>query len=43
MILAAIIVFTMLLALAAVATLLKSEPAPVRIRVDDVERLRRRR
>lgn len=43
MILAVVIALTMLLALAAVATLLKTEPAPVRVRVDDVERLRRRR
>jgi hypothetical protein len=43
MILALVIALTMLLALAAIATLLKAEPAPVRVRIDDVERLRRRR
>ncbi len=43
MILAFFIILTLLVALATAATLLKVEPAPVRVRVDDVERLRRRR
>jgi len=43
MILAFTIIISLLLAFAVAATLLKVEPAPVRVRVDDVERLRRRR
>lgn len=43
MTLAFAIIFILLLAITVAATLLKVEPNPVRIRVDDVERLRRRR
>lgn len=43
MTLAFFIILALLLAFAAATTLLKAEPAPVRVRVDDVERLRRRR
>lgn len=43
MTLAFVIIFAMLLLFAVAATLLNVEPAPVRVRVDDVERLRRRR
>ncbi|MEI7644393.1 MAG: hypothetical protein WCJ55_08945 [Chloroflexales bacterium] len=43
MIVALTVILTLMLALTVAATLLKAEPVPVRIRIDDVERLRRRR
>jgi hypothetical protein len=43
MIVALFVIFSLMLALAVAATLLKAEPAPVPVRIDDVERLRRRR
>jgi hypothetical protein len=43
MIVALVVILAMILAITAAATLLKVEPAPVPVRIDDVERLRRRR
>lgn len=43
MIVTLIIIFTFVLAFTIAATLLKVEPAPVPVRIDDVERLRQRR